>query len=470
MDKPKIKPLTEDRVRPSLRFSPPAGWMNDPNGTIWHEGYYHLFYQHNPFDDRWGSIHWGHGRSKNLVDWEHLPIALVPDESIGETSCFSGCCALSPGGEPVILYTSVGGDPKEKAWDQRHACSDREMIEWETSRDNPMLTLKNHGGPEIEGDWRDPYVFSFGERRFMVIGVTLSSNEGGDSAVLLYESSDSRLQKWDYKSIIIRKPKYEVGFFECPNFFCHRGRWILFTSPYRAVEYYMGDFDPDTGCFTPEQQGVLDGGEEFYATNTAVSPEGRIILFAWMRGFNKRKGLCGQMAFPRELIIDDGMGLRQRPVEEIALLRTDVIHVSDLVLNGEELPLQEGEESDSGEIEGIFSLEESAILEIRLFRSSHGEGYLPIRYDGQILDVGGCRVFHSLADPGDPFDLHILFDGTGVEVFLDRGRKVVTRGIYREYTSRGMSLGSLWGKVHVESLKLWTLRPGKHDFTRIEKK
>ena len=71
-----------DPTRPAYHFHPPAGWMNDPNGTIYHSGWYHLFYQHNPFGDRWGSIHWGHARSRDLVRWEHLPIALGPNREL----------------------------------------------------------------------------------------------------------------------------------------------------------------------------------------------------------------------------------------------------------------------------------------------------------------------------------------------------------------------------------------------------
>ena len=84
--------------------------MNDPNGTLFHEGTYHLFYQHNPYRPRWGRIHWGHARSRDLVHWEHLPIALAPDGGIAERHCFSGCCAIAADGTPIKEVARAGRD------------------------------------------------------------------------------------------------------------------------------------------------------------------------------------------------------------------------------------------------------------------------------------------------------------------------------------------------------------------------
>jgi beta-fructofuranosidase len=83
-----------DSTRPVYHFRPPAQWMNDPNGVIFHEGWYHIFYQHNPYGDNWGHMHWGHARSRDLVDWDHLPIALWPSLELGEEHCFSGCATV----------------------------------------------------------------------------------------------------------------------------------------------------------------------------------------------------------------------------------------------------------------------------------------------------------------------------------------------------------------------------------------
>jgi len=96
-----------DPWRSRYHFAPPANWMNDPNGTILYNGEYHLFYQFNPAKSKWGNLHWGHARSKNLVNWEHLPIPLAPDGFPGEMHCYSGCCIVADDGTPIIYYTSM---------------------------------------------------------------------------------------------------------------------------------------------------------------------------------------------------------------------------------------------------------------------------------------------------------------------------------------------------------------------------
>src|SRR5439155_17724157 len=124
-------------ARPTFHFLGPANWMNDPNGPIFYGGYYHMFYQHNPYGDKWGHMHWGHARSKDLVHWEHLPIALWPSKTQGEEHCFSGCAALNANGEPMIFYTSIG-HPKPECWIALP--EDKDLLRWKKFDGNPVLT------------------------------------------------------------------------------------------------------------------------------------------------------------------------------------------------------------------------------------------------------------------------------------------------------------------------------------------
>ena len=274
--------MAEDPTRPRIHFLPPAGWMNDPNGTIYHNGYYHVFYQHNPYDDTWRDLHWGHARSKDLVSWEHLPIALVPSKAHDERSCYSGSCCVTDGGVPTIFYTRVRPLPEREPREQWAATSDDEMIMWTRHPRNPMLT-DHHGGPAIKGNWRDPFVFRTEGRTFLVITAQLAESAGEDFAVLLYEALDGELEEWVFRNIILRKPGYELSFPECPNFFPMGDEWVLLTSPYKPVEYHIGTFNLSTYTFSPRTHGRLDAGIDYYATNTAHAPDGRLILFAWIR-------------------------------------------------------------------------------------------------------------------------------------------------------------------------------------------
>ncbi len=157
-----------DPNRPIFHSQPPANWNNDPNGTLFYKGYYHLFYQHNPFNDRWSWMHWGHMRSKDLVHWEHLPIALWPSLEKGEKHCFSGSAIVNRHGEPMLFYTSIGHDAPEQ-WVA--IPKDDELIEWEKHPENPILSIGDHKGETIV-DWRDPQLIHEGDETFMVGGAS----------------------------------------------------------------------------------------------------------------------------------------------------------------------------------------------------------------------------------------------------------------------------------------------------------
>ncbi len=105
-----------DPARPVYHFHPPANWCNDPNGTIFYRGWHHLFYQYNPYGSLWGNMHWGHARSRDLVNWEHLPIAIGPSKDKGEDHIFSGAAILAKDGKPRVFYTSIGNKRAPEQW------------------------------------------------------------------------------------------------------------------------------------------------------------------------------------------------------------------------------------------------------------------------------------------------------------------------------------------------------------------
>src|SRR5262245_13356864 len=171
----------KDSLRPAYHLQAPALWMNDPNGPIFFQGRYHMFYQHNPYGTEWGHMHWGHAVSTDLVRWEHLPIAIAPSQDRGEDHCFSGCTVLN-NGTPTIGYTSIGAQtPAATNAVQWLATSDDGMRTWHKHPANPVMTLAVHGDLKVK-DWRDPFVWKEGDDWLAVLG---GHRDGGKGCALI---------------------------------------------------------------------------------------------------------------------------------------------------------------------------------------------------------------------------------------------------------------------------------------------
>lgn len=272
-----------DPLRPAYHFRPPGNWMNDPNGPIFHNGFLHMFYQHNPYGENWGHMHWGHARSRDMIQWQHMPVALAPSKELGEEHVFSGSATLDGQGRPMIFYTSIfaGRSAGEHA-EQWAAIGDERLVTWRKHPANPILEESIHGGQKI-WDWRDPYHFKYRGHSYLVLGGNTNQGKGGGAVVTLYKALNSDLTRWEYLGILFKHPDPDVVNIECPNFFELDGKWVLIVSPHRRVEYFTGTFDGKT--FVPETRGLVDHSDNYYAPNGAFDPKGRHWLWGWVRGF-----------------------------------------------------------------------------------------------------------------------------------------------------------------------------------------
>ena len=301
-----------DPNRPIYHFHPPANWNNDPNGTIFYKGWHHLFYQLNPYGATWGHMHWGHARSRDLVNWEHLPIALGPSVEKGEEHVFSGGAISGPDGRPRLFYTSIGKrDPEQ--W--MAAPADDDLVVWEKYARNPVVALKNHGSLKVD-EWRDPFLFREAGRTYMVCGGNLNSKRGGGGAVQLYEAANPNLTEWRHRGVVFEYRDRRVWNIECPNLFKLGSKWVLLISPENPCEYFIGSLDLARGKFAPDTHGVLDPGRS-YASNISYDDRGRTLLWLWGRtDSDPAKGWQCCMTMPRVLSIDDDGFLRQNPAPE----------------------------------------------------------------------------------------------------------------------------------------------------------
>lgn len=405
--------IAHDPTRPRYHFCAPYGWMNDPNGTVYHAGYYHVFYQWNPDGDHWGNIHWGHARSRDLVTWEHLPVALRPAPEHGEEHCFSGCLALRGKAPPLILYTAVGPQMEVLTGAQQWAAvGDDQLLTWQKHPRNPLLTAPIHGGLTVL-DWRDPFVFADNGRTFLLLGGKLSQPDGGAAVVLLYEAQDATLERWAYRGVLFRHPDLTRTSVECANLFKSGRQWVLLLSTHTLVEYYVGEFDADTGRFHAQASGLLDGSDQFYATNLLHDEQPRSICFGWIRGFAPNRGWSGCLSLPRVLSVDQAGRLRQAPAPEVDQLRGPGLHAADLGLGTFALAGLHGAGLD---VQACVTAEPHAEFGMRL---------VPLAAGAQAVTLTSTPQAIRLNDKLMPYDrvatvdLRLLLDRSVVEVFVD---------------------------------------------------
>jgi len=437
--------VKNDLNRPVYHLQPPANWNNDPNGTLYYKGYYHMFYQHNPFADHWNWMHWGHMRSRDLITWEHLPIALWPSLERGEEHCFSGSAIVNRNGEPMLFYTSIGHeDPEHWVAIPR----DEDLIEWEKHPANPILSIDDHKGDVIE-EWRDPQLIHEGDQTLMVIGGH-PDDMGG--SIMLYKALNDELTQWDYLGVAFSG---EDENWECPNFFRIGDKWVVIYSPHGQVDYYSGDFNLSNYKFEAEHQGGVDLGENFYAPNTMEDGKGRRLLWGWIPGFKENQGWQSAMTIPRHLTLSKEGLLIQEPVEELVALRGDQSHSDAFTV--EEGSLELDVPGHEFEMIANFSSKTASSFGIRLNLEEEGNKFEISVEDGQII-FGEREISLEPYNLEDTLSLRLFFDRSIVEMYVNGGLICATSVLYPDKENPGWELFAEGGSLEVESLDIWKMK------------
>jgi beta-fructofuranosidase len=431
----------DDYYRLVYHLSPKQGWMNDPNGLIQFRGSYHAFYQHYPYAPEPGPMHWGHAVSRDMVHWDHLPIALYPGDG-GDPACFTGSAADN-GGEFTLIYTahSQNRSPMEV----QCIATSMDGIHFTDYEHNPVIPSPPAGYGE---DFRDPKVFRHGKDWYLVAGCT----KDGYGGILLYQSKN--LRQWDYRGLFCQSDGNQGTMWECPNFFELDGVWTLLCSPMNMEKakciFVTGRADFEKPAFFQEQWQNADYGHEFYAPQVFQDDRGRWILIGWMDMWNgefptRKDGWAGAFTFPRELFLHNGK-VHQKPVEELALLRK-----KDLFLGN--LSLTPGKKNNLSNITGdclemAFTIPaapaEGTVLNMMIRASADGKERTLLQWDlGSrvfILDkeqsgAGRSGKFIVPWEENSDMEVQILIDRSSAEVFLFRGRYTVTSRIYPQPSS-----------------------------------
>jgi beta-fructofuranosidase len=441
-----------DPAHPAFHVTSPAQWMNDPNGPIFYKGYYHLFYQLTPFSDESGIKYWGHVRSRDLVKWEPLPIALWPSTELGEESIWSGCCTVNGDGKPMAFYTSIGQG--KSAFDQAvqwAATSDDNLITWQKSPANPVLPEAVNGATKIY-DWRDPFVFHDGNKTFLVAGGHMAKT--GDAAVNLYEAQNAGLTKWVYRGVLFHVPDAPTA--ECPNFFKLGDQWVLFVSPYGKVQYFVGAFDEATYRFHPHSHGFLDYGSSFYAPNTMQVPDGRRLVWGWLNGFPSGHGWNGCLSLPRLLSLSRDGQLQQEPAPQLTKLRGEPLKWLDVQLENSDLTLVLPK-TNTLEILADIDVLTAKNVELQIESAADEVSPIVVSYNGTELQVLDNKAPLLLKAGESKLSLRIFVDRSVLEVFAN-GTVCITQTISPFNFEPDLKIGAHGGSATVKRLQAWPIR------------
>lgn len=340
-------------------YKPAKGWVNDPNGLVYFDGYYHVFYQHAPdFEVPWKQpMHWGHARTRDFLEWEELPVALCPDMPYDDNGCWSGT-AIVKDGVLYLFYASVSGTEKVQTVSVAYST---DGIHFEKYSGNPVIDrYPEDGGP----DFRDPAVCCIDGRYYCVMAT--GHEDSREGRLLLYRSDD--LLDWHYEGIMASWP--QCRFTECPSVFDTEHGLLLAASvcPIESRHYFsvmLGDFK--NGVFTKRHQDAPDRGPDQYAGQAFRDRLGRNILISWVPGW-QYSGYAerdvGCMSVPRELTLKDGR-ICAYPIRELWPYLTDTDPSVERTDNGF-IIRREGREPviHEGEIRELKILRDGYIVEV----------------------------------------------------------------------------------------------------------
>ena len=335
-----------DYYRPSYHFTPAYGWMNDPNGMVYKDGEYHLYYQYNPYGSKWGNMHWGHAVSRDLIHWQHLDPAIARD-TLGHI--FSGSSVVDIhntagyGKNAIIaLYTSASDKNGQIQCMAYSTDNGRTFTKYES---NPVLT-------PFDGlrDFRDPKVFWYekGKCWYMIVSA--------DKETRFYKSKN--LKKWEYVSAFGNGMGQQPCQYECPDFFQlpvngdpNNMKWVMIMNINpgclfggSATEYFVGDFDgKNFTCADAHEAKWMDYGKDHYATVTFSNTGNRVLAMTWMSNwqyadltpFKQNRGANG---LPRELKLfelDNKYYIQEGVAPEVMALRKETKELGNLTIEKE---------------------------------------------------------------------------------------------------------------------------------------
>ncbi len=474
--------------RPQFHFTPELNWMNDPNGLVYENGEYHLFYQHNPFGNAWGHMSWGHAVSSDLVHWRHLPIALWEEDGV---MIFSGSAVvdhhntsgLGKGTTPPIIAIYTSHQRGKQA--QCLASSNDHGRTWTKYAGNPVLNLNM-------SDFRDPKVFWHKPSAQWVMVVSLAI----EKRLQFYGSRD--LKDWKLLSEFGPAGAPNKPNWECPDLFelpvegaQGATKWVLHVGMGGGAyaggsggEYFVGEFDGRSfKCDDPANDAQwADFGRDNYAAvswSDIPASDGRRIWIGWMNNWETHllptSPWRSAMTIPRSLTLrrhaNGNQVLVQRPIVELESLRADHWQLQDLAVEGDlDVTAKTTARGTQLELSAEFEVGDAAEVGIRVLADkdkatlvgydAKSHGVFIDRRDSGIVDFHPAfagRHVAPLKIDGNRLTLRIFVDSSSVELFADDGAVVLTDRVFPPKGADGIQVYSRGGQARLVRLDVWKL-------------
>lgn len=470
--------LAADPLRPQFHLLPAANWMNDPNGPIFLNGVYHMFFQYNPNASVWGDMHWAHATSADMVHWKHQLIAIAPTPGgYDQDGVFSGCIVMD-GLLPTAIYTGVrttANQADATLLDGVHVFQETQGLA--ISRDN-LQTWQKTAAPIIERPpagmaitgFRDPCVWREGNNWMLALGSGVPKKGG---AILLYRSPD--LHHWTYLHPLLEgaskgsdaiNPVDAGDMWECPDFFPLGDRHVLLISTMGKVFWKSGKYA--AGRFTSEREGMVDFGS-YYAARTMLDRNRNRILWGWIpetrpEAEHRAAGWACAISLPRVLTLSPEGDLRMEVAGEVDALRgshTRLDSAMSAVARQKTLAALRIRDL-SAELQLEFMPEPGREFAFEL-RGENDEPFASMAYNpansGRELRIN--KTFAALpVAAGKPVHLRLFLDGSVLEWFAN-SQSSITERVYTVPKSALKIL--LPNPAHLKSLDCWQIRPISKD-------
>ncbi len=474
-----------EKYRPAFHHTPLYGWMNDPNGMFYKDGKWHLYYQYNPYGSKWQNMTWAHSVSDDLVNWEHLPIAIRPN---GLGSVFSGSCALdvenSAGfGKDAVLamYTSAGTSQMQSL-----ASSHDDGMSFNIYSGNPVITQ--------ESEARDPNMFWNPDTRQW----TLVLAHALDKEMLFFTSPD--MKQWTLTGSFGKGLGAQGGVWECPDLFelpvdgTDLSKWVLICNinpggPFggSGIQYFVGDFDGRTFVSDTDAAGRvptkwLDYGKDNYAlVSWSDAPDNRRTAIGWMSNWQYAADVPTSQfrsanTLPREIGlfkgIDGEIYAYSAPSPELVKLRGKLYkNVGKTTIGSRPKVYQLPVEND-GICEILVDIDAAKSSSVNLTLSNKEGETVVMKYNTSDRTMSFDRTKSGITDFSENFpavtvapthevdgkiSLRIFIDRSSIELFGNNGRFVMTNLVFPTHPYSGLALSADGGNAKIEPLKIYSI-------------